>query len=59
MYESTSEASPRFAANSVSGFDVGIDVGFRGAPELLRAWRDGRTPDPELTVSGGPTAIAC
>ena len=29
----------------------GIDVGFNGALDLLRAWRDGRTPDPELTVS--------
>ena len=47
MYESTSEASPRFDANSASG----IDVGFKGALDLLRAWRDGRTPDPELTVS--------
>ena len=47
MYESTSQASPRFDANSASG----IDVGFKGAIELLRTWRDGRTPDPELTVS--------
>lgn len=47
MYESTSQASPRFDANSASG----IDVGFKGALDLLRAWRDGRTPDPELTVS--------
>ena len=41
MYESTSQASPRFDANSASG----IDVGFKGALDLLRAWRDGRTPD--------------
>ncbi len=47
MYESTSQASPRFDANSASG----IDVGFKGALDLLRTWRDGRTPDPELTVS--------
>jgi hypothetical protein len=32
MYESTSQASPRFDANSASG----IDVGFKGAPDLLR-----------------------
>ena len=47
MYESTSPASPRFDASC----DSGLDVGFRGAAELLRAWRDGRKPDPELTVS--------
>ena len=47
MYASTSQASPRFDASSASG----IDVGFKGALDLLRAWRDGRTPDPELTVS--------
>ena len=47
MYESTSQASPRFDANFASG----IDVGFTGALDLLRAWRDGRTPDPALTVS--------
>src|SRR6266511_4733421 len=47
MYASTSEASPRFDPNCASG----IDVGFKGALDLLRAWRDGRTPDPELTVS--------
>lgn len=38
---------PRSVPNSASG----IDVGFKGAAELLRAWRDGRTPDPALTVS--------
>ena len=47
MYESTSQASPRFDPNSASG----IDVGFKGALDLLRTWRNGRTPDPELTVS--------
>ena len=47
MSGSTSEASLRFDSSS----DSGIDVGFNGALDLLRTWRDGRTPDPELTVS--------
>ena len=52
MYENTSEAFPRFASTHGSGgTDAGTDVGFKGAPELLRVWRDGRRPDPELTVS--------
>ena len=38
---------PRSVPDSASG----IDVGFKGALDLLGAWRDGRTPDPELTVS--------
>ena len=41
-----------FDARSVPNSASGIDVGFKGALDLLRAWRDGRTPDPEFTVSG-------
>ena len=48
MSGSTSQASARFDANSAGG----IDLGFKGAVDLLRTWRDGLTPDPELTVSG-------
>src|SRR5512134_3716254 len=29
----------------------GIDLAFDGAEDLLRAWREGLTPDPDLTVS--------
>ena len=42
--------SPVSGGNAVTGSD-GIDVGFDGAAELLRAWRQGLTPDPALTVS--------
>ena len=28
-----------------------VELGFDGAEDLLRAWRDGLTPDPDLTVS--------
>ncbi len=50
MYESTSQASPSSDASCDSpdaDDDVGLDLGFRGASELLRGWRDGRRPDPD------------
>ncbi|MFP5481497.1 MAG: hypothetical protein ACLGIE_17690, partial [Alphaproteobacteria bacterium] len=30
---------------------AGLDLGFDGAEDLLRAWRQGLRPDPNLTVS--------
>ena len=47
MSGSTSGRSARSGPTSADG----IDLGFDGAEELLRAWRDGLTPDPDLTVS--------
>ncbi len=55
MYESTSQASPRFDANSASG----IDVGFNGALDLLRTWRDAARRIRSSRFRGGRTAIAC
>jgi hypothetical protein len=54
MSGSTWESSPTFARSSGSEIvDHGphFDPGFDGAEDLLRAWRDGLTPDPALTVS--------
>ncbi len=47
MFEPTSQSSPWSGRNS----DNAIDLAFDGADDLLRAWRDGLTPDPDLTVS--------
>lgn len=47
MFEPTSESSPRFGPSSAEG----IDLAFDGGDDLFRAWRDGLTPDPNLTVS--------
>jgi phage terminase large subunit GpA-like protein len=47
MSEPTSESSPRFGPI----YAEPIDPGFDGAEDLLRAWRDGLRPDPDLTVS--------
>ena len=47
MFEPTSQSSPWSGPNS----DNAIDLAFDGADDLLRAWRDGLTPDPDLTVS--------
>ena len=47
MLGRTSENSPWYGPNS----DSGIDLGFDGANDLLRAWCEGLTPDPDLTVS--------
>src|SRR5512144_2407751 len=57
MSASTSGSSPIFARNSAN--DVGellddrpeVPLAFDGAGDLLRAWRNGLTPDPTLTVS--------
>jgi hypothetical protein len=53
MSENTSDASLRFAANSANGIDASDDVGCKGALDLLRAWRDGRTPDPAYGFAVG------
>ena len=34
-----------------------LDLGFDGAEDILRTWRRGVRPDPDLTVSDGPTSI--
>ena len=54
MSESNSQPSP------ISGFPsaeddldltVDLDLGFDGAEDILRTWRRGMRPDPDLTVS--------
>src|SRR5512134_1016871 len=54
MSASTSASSPRFgpifADDLVDGGSF-VDVAFDGVDDLLRAWREGLTPDPDLTVS--------
>ncbi len=32
-------------------FASGLDLGFDGAEDMLRSWRRGMRPDPDLTVS--------
>ena len=57
MSGSTWASSPTCARNSAD--DIGrlvdrepeVPLAFDGADDLLRAWRDGLTPDPALTVS--------
>ena len=45
MSAPTSASSPRYDQNSAEG------VGFDGAEQLWQSWRDGLTPDPQLTIS--------
>ena len=35
-----------------SDLTADLDLGFDGAEDILRAWRRGVRPDPDLTVSG-------
>ena len=54
MSASTSRNWPRFGQSSGNGLVDGrpqVELGFDGAEDLLRAWRDGLTPDPDLTVA--------
>ena len=54
MSGSTWESSPTFApssSNELVDDRPQVELGFDGAEDLLRAWRDGLTPDPDLTVS--------
>ena len=48
MYAPTSTSLPR--SGLTSGDDDGL-TDFDGAAEILRTWRAGLTPDPDLTVS--------
>jgi hypothetical protein len=49
----SSEIARNSGAGGPESVDHGrqIDLAFDGAEDLLRAWRDGLTPDPDLTVS--------
>ncbi|SIS92040.1 phage terminase large subunit GpA [Phaeovulum vinaykumarii] len=53
MSESSSTPSPIFGSRSDDDNDLteGLDLGFDGAEDLLRVWRQGLRPDPNLTVS--------
>src|SRR6056297_1459688 len=61
MSESSSTPWPSSGSQSAEGDDQqdptdldltdGLDLGFEGAEDLLRAWRRGMRPDPDLTVS--------
>ena len=54
MSGSTWESSPtcaRSSDNEIVDHGRQFDAGFDGAEDLLRAWGDGLTPDPDLTVS--------
>src|SRR5512132_987578 len=54
MSGSTSASWPRSGRSSGDELVDGgphVPLGFDGAEDLLRAWRDGLTPDPDLTVS--------
>ena len=46
-------ASPSGDANDLTGDHLtdGLDLGFDGAEDILRTWRRGMRPDPDLTVS--------
>ena len=54
MSGSTWESSPTCApscGNEFVDYVPHFDLGFDGARDLLRAWREGLTPDPDFTVS--------
>src|SRR5512132_3143821 len=57
MSGGTSQTWPRFGRSSddpvAQPVHAGphVELGFDGAEDLLCAWRDGLTPDPDLTVS--------
>ena len=46
-------AFPSGDANDLTGDQLtdGLDLGFDGAEDILRIWRRGMRPDPDLTVS--------
>ena len=57
MLDSTSKPSPISGSASDSDgtanddLTADLDLGFDGAEDILRAWRRGMRPDPDLTVS--------
>ena len=58
MSENSSQPSPTSASPSGDDDDLtgdqltdGLDLGFDGAEDILRTWRRGMRPDPDLTVS--------
>ena len=52
MSERNSTPSPISGSPSESDdLTDGLDLGFDGAEDLLRVWRSGMRPDPDLTVS--------
>ena len=53
MSDSTSTPLPISASTSVDDGELtaDLDLGFDGAEDVLRAWRRGMLPDPDLTVS--------
>jgi len=53
MSESSSTPLPTSGSASVDHEDLSadLDLGFDGAEDILRAWRRGMRPDPDLTVS--------
>ena len=53
MSDSTSTPSPISGSTSVDDGDLtaDLDLGFDGAEDILRNWRRGMRPDPDLTVS--------
>ena len=57
MSDSTSTTSPISEFPSASDdltadqLTDGLDLGFDGAEDILRSWRKGMRPDPDLTVS--------
>ena len=51
MSESNSQPSPISASPSGEDDDLTADLGFDGAEDILRIWRRGMRPDPDLTVS--------
>ncbi len=58
MSDSTSTPLPISASTSADDGDLtedhltdGLDLGFDGADDILRCWRRGMQPDPDLTVS--------
>ena len=53
MSENSSQPSPTSASPSGEDDDLtaDLDLGFDGAEDILRIWRRGMRPDPDLTVS--------
>ena len=46
-----SQTSESPSAEDNLDLTVDLDLGFDGADDLLRTWRRGMQPDPDLTVS--------
>ena len=53
MSESNSQPLPisGFPSDNDDDLTAGLDLGFDGAENILRTWRRGMRPDPDLTVS--------